>query len=412
MIIRKNSNKFLMILILLLWLPTNAKWNEIQSNLKSVSIEPIDFSGMYFINNSVGWITGTNSATGDMVVFRTEDGGDNWTEILNQLSGTDELILKNILNASFIDNNTGFIYLANSLYSTNNGGKNWNKIEPGLEGVKKYLFFSKNRWVASSSDYHILFTHDEGVTWDTASINDIEDLEGPPIGHSIHNHFFLDSSTGFIAIDLGYVTADYVFKTNDGGKNWEPLISGGITVYAIDSLHIYSTCRSELFSSSIGIRFTFDGGKTINQANKVTIGDSSINIVSPSVCGFTSSLVGIGSAVVNVERKYISTSDGGLTWRYDSELNNMQVIHISKIDTQFIVLTQSGKLFKGDGKVKVSKRRISPVHPFSPDINKAILITGKFNSISHDRSYTLSGRTLKATQHGRTSNIILSEPIK
>lgn len=210
-----------------------------------------------FVSESKGWIVGT-----DGVILSTTDGGATWAQVPKFTTDTFRQIY-------FTDENGGWILCERNVYTrgqnatsylrkTSDGGNTWERIEfedAGRQRVTKLLFNSKGRgtafgegglfyklqedgrtWKASKSAIHfllldgafggggngaivgaggtILFTEDDGLLWDKASLLGKNDSR-------FNSIFFQSDKLGWAVGNGGAIVA-----TTGGGRLWRVQESG------------------------------------------------------------------------------------------------------------------------------------------------------------------------------------------
>lgn len=163
---------------------------------------------MYFFDSNTGFITLAGR------IFKTGDGGVNWTEVIQ----------KPTLNKlQFVNNNVGFLYggftngepiAGNSVFSsggilkTSDGGQTWTDLNLSISEITALHFFDVNTGYFATHDNgnEIYKTTDGGTTWNMIN----EEVEG-----FILEMVFLDVNNGFLVTHEGRI-----YRTNDGGNNW------------------------------------------------------------------------------------------------------------------------------------------------------------------------------------------------
>ena len=165
------------------------------------------YSAMTFVNESTGFVCGTligqpNTA----ILYKTTNSGYNWyTQFINS-TGT------NFYSVKFINANTG--YLAgdeNGIFKTTNGGTNWTNINNVHTSAFASLFFlDENTGYACGTNSKILKTTNSGLNW-------ISQYSGS--AQTFHSIYFINNLTGFTA--SGISSGD-IWKTTNGGTNWVP----------------------------------------------------------------------------------------------------------------------------------------------------------------------------------------------
>lgn len=101
-------------------------------------------TGMYFIDNNIGYLTvnlhkGTIATTisNGNSLYRTLDGGNNWSLINENLYNDLNDILSNLFFRNELE---GFAQGALGIYHTTNGGKTWQNESPTNNTILKLFF--------------------------------------------------------------------------------------------------------------------------------------------------------------------------------------------------------------------------------------------------------------------------------
>jgi photosystem II stability/assembly factor-like uncharacterized protein len=209
-----------------------------------------DLNAVFFSDSKRGWVAGDNG-----FVSYTADGGRTWTP--------QSIETKDAVNDVYFRNKEdGYIVAGNSIFSTDNGGRNWREIRryfasdfggalPELYSVR--FSGKKKGWVVGSIsrndvvvDSLVLYTDDGGASWQRLRMPTKEEL--------IHVDFVSDKK-GWIVGDKGTI-----LHTADGGENWT-LQRAGVqsTLYHVDF-------RNDRVGWIVGkqgtILRTTDGGET------------------------------------------------------------------------------------------------------------------------------------------------------
>jgi photosystem II stability/assembly factor-like uncharacterized protein len=195
---------FLIVCLSFLLLSTSrAQWHRV------ASFTNIRLYDVCFISNYIGFVTGGDCD--NPLVLKTVDAGLTWDTIGEQIQGF-------IVSINFINDTTGFITSSKNLdswiYKTDDQGETWeivnqqtltsctvsfptDSIGYSIQSVAAYTFVSK--------------TTDCGATWGV--INSFMTNMGSP---SVIDYQFTTDDIGYLVYETGEV-----FKTNDGGMNFE-----------------------------------------------------------------------------------------------------------------------------------------------------------------------------------------------
>lgn len=219
--------------------------------------EPVNNSGTTFIlygmsfppnQNNIGFACGmkyTWDAEG--VIVKTTDGGDNWEQIL-PISGT----INGLEGIWFINDQVGFAGGWNNYFiKTTDGGATWNEVSCGTN-VWYYVdvvFRDENNGVAAAimdggTDEAIFITSDGGNTWVPANSGTQVDIQSV---------CYADDTTLF-AVGTG----GNVYKSIDGGHNWNVIASPGGTLVGVD----FANRSFGVVGAEEKIYATNDGGET------------------------------------------------------------------------------------------------------------------------------------------------------
>ncbi len=178
-------------------------------------------SRINFISPTTGWamktFTNTNKDALGVVLYKTTDGGANWSRSVLSTTADDAGI-----QVQFVDANNGWVLIFNmstgtpKFLKTTDGGANWTTTNGG--GI--FYYVNANVGYAFSAGpemlppYYIMKTTDGGTSW-TPQYTDSTAGELNAIQ-------FTDVNNGWIVGNNGKI-----FKTTDGGANWIPITNTG-----------------------------------------------------------------------------------------------------------------------------------------------------------------------------------------
>ena len=178
------------------------------------------------------------------IVIYTTDGGENW--ISNTVTGAGQLS-----SISFVGE-TGYVTGDNGyIFKTDNMGESWTQIASPTGTTLNDIYFITEDFGFVNGWGYIGYTHDGGQTWQQP-----QTFPSPYPAWALREFSFVNESVGYVCGDAGLV-----FKTIDGGKNWELMDnlpdednSSVQSIVALDENTVY-TC-----GHAGTIMHTLDGG--------------------------------------------------------------------------------------------------------------------------------------------------------
>lgn len=228
-------------------------WEEVRIGTDAV------FSGLHFVDPSVGWIVGGSPFVDGGIVGRTEDGGRTWryvtgvtrggrTSGLGAVHGFDRMRACAVGDGVFLtfdggaswqratapgarflsaldfrDGTEGWAAGATGVIHTADAGLTWTVVDgkdsPARRANGRVLHFTDGRsgWLAGK-DGVLLRTRDGGATWARVPIPAPANTEHPP---DLWGGTWPDASHGWIVGEYGTV-----LRTTDGGDTWTLVDAG------------------------------------------------------------------------------------------------------------------------------------------------------------------------------------------
>jgi len=247
-----------------------------------------------FINRNTGWVCGIRT------IMKTTNGGNNWIQQLTPAPN------KEFYEIFPIDSNLVYcVGTSETILKTTNGGNNWIAIRNGpMYQGQSYLslfFTSKDTgWIAG--EQYIYKTSDGCATFDSTYLN-----------YWLYDLYFINSNTG-----LGVGAGGYVFKTTNGGTNWNeiniiPKPLGHIyKLSVINNKYCYFVERGRDFYKSTDFGDTWDSICSVPYFEQVN----------PDCCFFSS----ISTGWVGGPGRLLKSTDGGYTWKQEYLQYGFQVL--------------------------------------------------------------------------------------
>jgi len=219
--------------------PGDTLWRKISRNI------PYNFKGIHFPDDNTGWIVGQHSPKNtynpkwSSYVLRTKNKGSDW-----ETAGKfDKIVLENIY---FTDSLNGWV-VGNRILKTSDGGLNWIEQQPDTNiHLYSVNFYTPQTGWACGTDGKLLHTSDGGESWNYKDVNTEKALldisfpdestiyicgESGTVFKSVNSgenwsELFPFTDEHLNAIDFkdsltGFCAGESIFKTTDGGNNWE-----------------------------------------------------------------------------------------------------------------------------------------------------------------------------------------------
>lgn len=175
---------------------TNGGTNWTTVYIDNSSTWPRLFNSIHFASSTTGIAVGSNGT-----ILRTIDGGSTWNMIS---SGT----LNELFYVSFISSTTGFIAGNQKIFKTTDGGSSWTQTTFSSYNLKAIHFPTALTGYAVGNSKVIIKTTNGGTSWSPIAVN-------IPNAIDFKDVFFTSADTGYV---LG---GNYIFKTTNGGVSWE-----------------------------------------------------------------------------------------------------------------------------------------------------------------------------------------------
>jgi photosystem II stability/assembly factor-like uncharacterized protein len=175
-------------------------------------------TGIRFLNETTGWITGSVPVNGSLLLYRTNDGGVTWSPQSLVLAPAERSAQLSITPPTFFTLTDGILPVRAetengshlNMYVTHDGGVSWQQTTPLMIGVTVSDFLDmKHGWASDGT--HLYATGDGGLHW--------TQLSSHMNWHGLSHLDFVTSETGW-AIGSVQTNDPSFLKTTDGGRTW------------------------------------------------------------------------------------------------------------------------------------------------------------------------------------------------
>lgn len=272
------------------------------------------FDDVFFLNENLGWAANGHYAS----VYKTTDGGLNWTEQLNESMLDGNYYFRNI---EFLDQNIGFLGTLNgTLFSTSDGGENWTNVTNilpnpvaicGIDAIGNSTIYGCGAYFSPA---FIIKSTDSGSNWEYIDMSE---------------HATALVEILFTSETLGYTSGRNsngacILKTIDGGLTWTEIFNSNIPGEYVWKLQILED--SNVFFGSIS-SIAPNTGKLIKSTNNgLTWNSYDAPETDIQAVGFINESIGwMGGHTTG----FYETIDGGQTWtniNIGSNLNRIYII--------------------------------------------------------------------------------------
>jgi photosystem II stability/assembly factor-like uncharacterized protein len=181
-------------------------------------------SGLIPLNMQTAWVDGVTYAPGTAYLYRTDDGGHNWSQVnLDLPPGAEKFELDiDRDQMKFVSPSDGFLVVRmagdstqTAVYLTHDAGNTWTLTPTLIPNAGAANFLSAQEAVIYNGEQFYI-TRDAARTWTIVSPNIV-------FGDSFAAMDFVTPNVGWV------ITADAnnhrsLYRTNDGGATWSPVI--------------------------------------------------------------------------------------------------------------------------------------------------------------------------------------------
>ncbi|MCU7497682.1 MAG: T9SS type A sorting domain-containing protein [Ignavibacteria bacterium] len=297
-------------------------------NAKYLRINHIspDIQDIFFLNDNVGY-----ASFSYRMIAKTTDGGNTWKAVVSDTADATTISY----GIYFFNELQGYVVgkagtKVDAIYKTTDGGQSWDiKTNILLANLKDVAFGDENRGAIVAEGLKGLYTADGGKTWTASKFN------GVPSGKTPHvlKISFLNPT------DAVAVGNQCMFKSSDGGANWNYVAADGLTENLTgltfqDQLKGWAVGSYISTPKKLGIYQTNDGGQSWTWVTDTTVFTSSESVTGVTldkggklwICG-SRGAVFTNNATVDVKSSMdISPSKYSLMQNYPNPFNPSTVI--------------------------------------------------------------------------------------
>ena len=233
-----------------------ASWSQINTGLTSINIIGMAISPNHVNDQTIYALTDYKG------VFKSTDGGANWGSVNTGLpSSLGDYYLKTlVISPNYANDQTIFAGADNNngVFKSTDGGANWSPVNTGLSGVINALSISSNyandQFILAGTDLGKFKSTDGGATW-----SEIASLPYTALAFVISPDYTNDET-----IFAG--TTGGVYKSTDGGATWSE-VSAVTDIKKLAISPNYSADQTIFTGTWGGVIMSTDGGTSWSQIN-------------------------------------------------------------------------------------------------------------------------------------------------
>lgn len=180
-------------------------------------------SGIAPLNMQTAWVYGVVYAPGTSYLYRTDDGGATWSHISLPFPTGFENADVGIEQMAFVLPSRAYLKMrafadASNLiiYTSNDAGNTWSLTPMMIPGGGDADFLSASEMLIYNRDQFYV-TRDAAATWNVIS----PDIK---FGDAYSSMDFVNASTGYLITQDPTTNHRSLYRTDDGGSTWFPVI--------------------------------------------------------------------------------------------------------------------------------------------------------------------------------------------
>jgi photosystem II stability/assembly factor-like uncharacterized protein len=313
---------------------------DVQS-IGAVAIDPSN-SKIVWVGTGEPWLR--NSVSVGDGVYKSTDGGENWTNVGLKDS---EHIAKILVNPGDGNNvlacATGHLWDDNDergVYQTTDGGKTWTKVLAGANGSSgcamiarstkepKTIYaamwdFRRQGWTFRSGGLGsgLFKSTDGGMTWKEINESNAKGLPPKPYGRIAVQ--VAPSKPQVVYANIEAEKGRGLYRSNDAGATWTKLDASNFMVWRpfyFGNLIVDPKDENKIFKPDLILLLSNDGGKTFNVVSNAAHGDFHDVWIDPKNTNIV---------IAGDDGGLWRSEDGGNRWKHQLNLPVSQFYHVS-----------------------------------------------------------------------------------
>lgn len=286
-----------------------------------LQINTTSSSDIRFVDLNNGFVFNANN------LWKTTNGGTNWVNVYSHTSNFEDVY--------FVDSNNGWAITQQNILKTTNGGLNWtinNNYWSGLT-LSKMTFKSLNTGIIITNDGRSLSTTNGGVTW-TLNTNPVESNVSSWQFKKLL--YIANTNNILLAYRSNGTTLVKLIKSIDNGISWTTISFPNVSYFSgLEDISFVDSNNGWLVGYEYDklLMKTVDGGNTWTRLNPIMSSGNynKIDFITPQI-GYVQAL-----DYSTFNNRIFKTKDGGNTWSIFKNIdNNSNYLNTNNIKIEFL----------------------------------------------------------------------------
>jgi photosystem II stability/assembly factor-like uncharacterized protein len=313
---------------------------DVQS-IGAVTIDPSN-SKIVWVGTGEAWLR--NSVSVGDGIYKSTDGGENWTNVgLKDSEHIAKILVDPTNSNNVLACATGHLWDDNDergVYLSTDGGKTWNKVLAGANGSSgcamltrsnqepKTVYaamwdFRRQGWTFRSGGpgSGMFKSTDGGAHWSQISESAANGLPPKPWGRVALR--VAPSKPSVVYANIEAEKGRGLYRSNDGGERWTKLDASNYMVWRpfyFGNLIVDPKDENKIFKPDLILLLSNDGGKTFNVVSNAAHGDFHDVWIDPQNTNIV---------IAGDDGGLWRSEDGGNRWKHQMNLPVSQFYHVS-----------------------------------------------------------------------------------
>ncbi len=313
---------------------------DVQS-IGAVAIDPSNSKNVW-VGTGEAWLR--NSVSVGDGIYKSTDGGENWTNVgLKDSEHIAKILVNPAASNDVLACATGHLWDDNDergVYQTTDGGKTWKKVLAGANGASGCAMMARSKqepktvyavmwdfrrqgWTFRSGGpgSGLFKSIDGGATWNEINEANAKGLPPKPYGRIAVQ--VAESKPNVVYANIEAEKGRGLYRSDDGGATWTKLDASNFMVWRpfyFGNLIVDPKNENKVFKPDLILLLSNDGGKTFNVVSSAAHGDFHDVWIDPKNTNIV---------IAGDDGGLWRSEDGGNRWKHQMNLPVSQFYHVS-----------------------------------------------------------------------------------